>query len=219
MVEFLPGQAATTLSLVNAGTDPTTVQVRPFAWNQDGGTDNLVPTLDLAVSPPITEIAPGQSQVFRLVLRRRAAGSEASYRLLLDQLPPPASPGLVQVVLRLSLPVFARADLRTGNTLLWRLAAGHDGAMLTVRNPGRQHLRLLSLHVGGGPGREVKLAMGQALYVLPGAERSLPISGAGLRRGAALRLEATTDVGPIETVLTVPEDASGPVAGIHAAGP
>jgi P pilus assembly chaperone PapD len=123
------------------------------------------------------------------------------------------------VVLRLSLPVFARADLRTGNTLLWRVVAGHDGAMLVVRNPGLQHLRLLSLHVGGGSGREVKLAMGQALYVLPGAERSLPISGAGLRRGAALRLDATTDVGPIETVVTVPQDLKSQAGRLHEAGP
>ncbi len=66
----------------------------------------------MVASPPAVTIAPGASQVARLILRKPPEGKEATYRLLVDQIPPPAAPGTVRVALRLSIPVFAEPATR-----------------------------------------------------------------------------------------------------------
>ena len=90
-LQIAPGQAATSLTVTNQGNRPTAIQLRVFAWNQDKGEDELIPTDQLIVSPPIATIAPSATQVVRLMLRRPASGKEASYRILLDQIRRPPS--------------------------------------------------------------------------------------------------------------------------------
>ena len=104
---FSPGQKASSLIVTNAGTTETAIQIRAFAWAQTDGTDQLTDTDAVVLSPPIATIAPGASQVIRLILRQLPQGREATYRILVDQIPPPAEPGIVHMVLRMSIPIFA----------------------------------------------------------------------------------------------------------------
>ena len=39
-------------------------------------------------------------------LRQLPENQEATYRILIDQIPPPVEPGIVHMVLRLSIPIF-----------------------------------------------------------------------------------------------------------------
>jgi len=103
-----PGQKATSLTLTNQGTTETAIQLRAYAWNQKDNDDPLTASDAIVVSPPLVRIAPGTQQVVRLILRETPQGREATYRLLLDQIPPPAEPGVVHMVLRLSIPIFAQ---------------------------------------------------------------------------------------------------------------
>ena len=107
-VQLATGQKATTLSVTNAGSIETSIQIRAYAWAQPEGQDELAATDVLVVSPPIATIAPGATQTIRLVLRRSPEARESTYRILLDQIPPLAEQGTVRVVLRLSIPVFAQ---------------------------------------------------------------------------------------------------------------
>jgi P pilus assembly chaperone PapD len=110
-IQMAPGQKATTLTVINKGDSETAIQVRAYAWNQPDGDDQLTTSDAVLVSPPLTSIAPGVSQVVRLVLRQLPQGREATYRIVLDQIPPPAVPGTVRVVLRMSIPIFANQRL------------------------------------------------------------------------------------------------------------
>jgi P pilus assembly chaperone PapD len=96
-----PGQRATTLTVTNQGNRETAIQVRAYAWSQPDGDDQLTTSDSVVVSPPLASIAPGATQVVRLILRLppSSADREATYRILVDQIPPAAEPGIVHVVL------------------------------------------------------------------------------------------------------------------------
>jgi len=114
-----PGQLTAVLTVIADGNAETSFQVRPYAWTQPNESDQLTPTSELAVSPPLGTIPPGGTQVIRLVLRQAPTAREANYRILLDQIPPPAAPGTVRLALRLSIPVFAEPAARTAPQLQW----------------------------------------------------------------------------------------------------
>ncbi|HEX4652543.1 MAG TPA: fimbria/pilus periplasmic chaperone, partial [Granulicella sp.] len=97
---------ATVLTVGNQSNHEIAFQIRAFAWQQNrAGDDQLAATDELLASPPLASVAPGASQVARLVLRRPPQGREATYRILLDELPPAGQAGRVHVALRLSIPV------------------------------------------------------------------------------------------------------------------
>ena len=118
-IEMASGQRATILTLQNGADREATFQVRPFAWSQPAGKDQLDPTDALLVSPPLGVLHVGAKQVVRLVLRRPAQGREASYRILLDQIPNQPGVGEVGFVLRLSIPVFVAPPERIRPQLRW----------------------------------------------------------------------------------------------------
>ena len=136
-----PGQAATTLTVTNQGTSKTAVQIRAYAWNQHEGDDQLAPSEEVVISPPIASIAPGGNQVVRLVLRLPPMGrdQESTYRILVDQIPPPAEPGIVHVVLRLSIPIFAEPMKRAAPNVQYHVEVKAGQTYLVAVNNGLRH--------------------------------------------------------------------------------
>lgn len=200
-IQMPPGQMAGSLTVINQGDAESAFQIRAFAWSQPRGETELAPTDALLVSPPLGTIAPRGSQVVRLVLRRPAQDREASYRILLDQLPPPASPGTVRVALRLSIPVFAEpTNSPIAPRLRWRIESEGGQAYLTVTNDGTRHETLRDIALsGGGP---IRIQGDASPYVLPGATRRwrLPVR---TPPGGSLRLTARGDAGPIDEAVPV----------------
>ncbi|MBU2718151.1 molecular chaperone, partial [Acidithiobacillus ferridurans] len=120
-IQMAPGQKATTLTVINHGHREIAFQVRAFAWTQLHGRNKLTPTAELLASPPLGTLAPGGRQIIRMVLRRPPQGREASYRILLDEIPPPAAPGMVRIALRMSIPIFAEPQTRVAPHVLWQV--------------------------------------------------------------------------------------------------
>lgn len=198
-IQMPPGQMAGTLTVINQADAESAFQIRAFAWSQPRGETELAPTDALLVSPPLGTIAPRGSQVVRLVLRRPAQDREASYRILLDQLPPPASPGTVRVALRLSIPVFAEpTNSPIAPRLRWRIESEGGQAYLTVTNEGTRHETLRDIALSGaGP---IRIQGDASPYVLPGATRRWRLL-ARTPPGGRLRLTARGDAGPIDEVI------------------
>ncbi|QYD67172.1 fimbria/pilus periplasmic chaperone [Paraburkholderia edwinii] len=203
-----PGQAAAALTLVNGGSRPTSIQVRAFAWSQSTGDDQLTPSTELLASPPLATIAPGASQIVRLVLRRPPQDREATYRILIDQIPPPAEPGVVHVVLRLSLPVFAEAANRTAPARLqFQLRRDATEAYLVALNEGERHQAVRDIVLTTSDGRKLKTEPNASPYVLAGASRRwripaqtpLPAAGETVR----LTANADTSTGTIDQSIPV----------------
>jgi len=171
-----PDQKATTLTVTNQGSSSTAIQIRAYAWSQKSGEDELTASDDIVVSPPIATIAAGATQVVRLILRQQAAGQEGTYRILVDQIPPPAEPGIVHIVLRLSIPVFAQPTIRAASRVQFHLERKDGKLFLVGTNGGNSHDVIRDIVLSGSDNVKLMGEGGASPYILAGATRRWPIA-------------------------------------------
>jgi fimbrial chaperone protein len=85
IVELTPSHRVAAVTVSNESDLPLILQTEALAWTQPNGEDLNEETEDLLVAPPIAEIKPGGSQIFRVTLRRATpTAAERAYRLVLD---------------------------------------------------------------------------------------------------------------------------------------
>jgi fimbrial chaperone protein len=211
LLEFADGETTQVLHVANSGEQPLRAQVRVFAWTQADGGERLRPDRDLAASPPLMELAPGQEQLVRIIrLRPQTPQREQAYRLFVDELPSPAGAGRpsVQLLLRHSLPVFVLppgakpASERRGRTDASMLAAearaAGDGVVLSVRNAGERRVRLSQVVFEGTDGQQATLVPGLLGYVLAGQRMqwALQLAPKQLARGGTFKARLNDDAEP-----------------------
>ncbi|MFJ2991505.1 molecular chaperone [Pandoraea sp. NPDC087047] len=208
IVNILPTQPATTLTLGNTGDLPIHGQLRLYAWTQRNGDNVLTPTDALIASPPIVRIEPGERQIVRLVhVAQKPEGNEQSYRLLVDELPSldsKPSEG-VSIRLRYSLPVFVQASQARAPSLRFdvRLMQGE----LEVRNDGERHAQLGATRVLDASGRSVELTRGLLGYVLAGQTRRFAVRWpAGAPPVGPFTVESRVDAVPMRFAADVAPD-------------
>jgi len=172
-----PGQTATSLTVTNQGTSETAIQIRAYAWSQKDGDEQLTPSDAVLLSPPLAKIGPGASQVIRLILRKAPQGQEASYRILIDQIPPPSEPGVVHVVLRLSIPIFAKPTVRCFSDVKFHIENDAGQFYLVAMNAGNLHEVIRDVVLTAEDGRTLKAESNALPYILPGATRRWHIVG------------------------------------------
>ena len=178
-IEMTARQMATTLTVINHGDSATSVQIRAFAWKQPDGNEALTASDDVVVSPPIATIAPGASQVVRLVLRRAPQGQEATYRILLDQIPAAAAPGTVRIALRLSIPVFAEPATRVAASVKFRIESKDGQRYLVATNDGARHETVRDIAIKTTDGSALATTANTSPYILAGATRRWPVGAPG----------------------------------------
>ena len=178
-VQMPHGDKAETLSVTNAGNAETSIQIRAYAWAQPDGNDQLTATDAIAVSPPIATIAPGATQIIRLVLRRTPEVKEETYRILLDQIPPAVEEGTVHVVLRISIPIFALPKSRSASHLTFHLERRAQQLFVVASNDGMVHEVLSDLGLETHGGQKVDTTFSGSQYLLAGATRRWLISPKG----------------------------------------
>ncbi len=148
-VEILSDQSASSISLYNQSNESADLQIRIFEWTQNAGQDQLIPTDDIAISPPFLKLKPNDSYNLRVVrIKPEPISGEKTYRIILDELPKPidsrkASQG-INVLLRSSLPVFVvNKDAIT--QLNWKIDAKQNDTSLNISNIGNRHALLNDL--------------------------------------------------------------------------
>ncbi len=199
-ITIQPGEVAQGLTLSNSGAESVHVQVRVFRWWQENGEDMLEPTDALTVSPPMLQLSAGSEQLIRVVHTGTAPvdGSEASYRVIVDELPldtgKPQGPGL-RFALRYSIPVFVRGSTGTSpaSALLARLVDTVDGPVVEIRNPGHGSAQLADLALVDAQDQRHVIAPGLSGYVMPGQTRRWPLPPGSPATG---RIEAKLDGEP-----------------------
>ena len=198
------GQTATALWVENRGTQPVTLQVRSLGWSQSGGEDQYAAQDEVVTSPPIANVAPGQRQLVRVI--RRGAGTqpaEHSYRLLIDELPPPLDPAKpteasaqLAVQMRYSIPLFTYDGTIAATPTLQAHAVVVDGKRYAeIRNVSQRHARLLDLRIQQGA-KTLTVNAGLMGYVLPGATMRWP-----LPEGAPVNGTFVVNVNGVDTSL------------------
>lgn len=217
-VDFADATGTAVLTVRNEDAKPVVVQTQGLAWSQEGGQDALTPSRDLLVSPAVFTLPAGGSQLVRVALRRSVdPARELTYRLLLQEVPQAASPDFsgLQIVLRLSVPVFVEPLAPASPQIAWVAARGGDGKLsLSARNDGSAHARIHRFSVKTADGATTVLDQPELAYVLPASSRHWTFddnnntrlnapatTGPGM--AGPYRLEGTTDLGSFVTELTL----------------
>ena len=197
-IQMAAGQRASSLTVTNQGDVVASFQLRAFRWSQAAdGAEKLAPSDEISVSPPLGTIAPGASQVVRIVVRPASSSQETSYRLLLDQIPAPAAPGTVRFALRLSLPVFAQPAAKTTPLLRFHVERITGQIYLVAVNDGNRHEKLQDISLKAGDGSVLPIDKNLSPYVLAGATRRWHIAAKSPLSDATLRLTAHAEAAQI----------------------
>lgn len=183
-VELGERASTQTLTLGNPGERALGFEVDAQLWTQDeAGEWVLEPATDLVVHPRLLQIEPGGRATLRVGFLDAPPTGERAYRIHISQLPNPAGvpDGAVQMLTRVSLPVFVQA--RPGQPELQLVSANWlDGRLqLRLRNGGNRYqpptpgvLRVLD--AAGGEAARVERTLG---YVLAGAPLVIEQDGLG----------------------------------------
>jgi len=102
-------RAQDVLEVSNSGTEPMLMQADALDWSQRTGQDQLTPSQNLLVSPPVFEVPPGGKQVLRVALLNPTVlqdGVEHAYRVQLREIPATSEDGAVHSSLGVRIPVF-----------------------------------------------------------------------------------------------------------------
>ncbi|RYG30821.1 MAG: molecular chaperone [Burkholderiales bacterium] len=204
MLEPLPGQRSTTLTVLNGEEKPVRVQVRVMRWTQVNGEEKLEPTTDVVASPPQAQLQPGQHYLIRVVRTTRTQiPTEEAYRVLVDEVPDPADarPGAVSMVVRQSIPVFFSDANQRVSVVDWSIARRGDQTEVVAHNRGTRRLRLsdIVIEAHDGPIHEQSGLVG---YVLPGATMRFPVDiGSTSLTDPSLHLRGVSDTGKLEVLL------------------
>lgn len=188
-VELEGSGAGATIRLTNASSRALPVQARLFAWSQAGGEDVYAPSSELIVSPSITSIPSGQTQILRVLRRGAASAGEKRFRLAVDQLPDPAlvRPGTAQTRIRFTLPVFVDREKAQPAEFTWRIANDR----IELANTGGATARVLEIELKTRDGRAVPVERNALRYVLGNSTISWPLEN-GCSLGS-LRVTAQID--------------------------
>lgn len=162
-----------TVRLTNESNRPLPVQSRLFAWSQVDGEDVYAPSNELTVSPSITSIPSGQTQVVRVLRKGPASPGEKRFRLAVDQLPDPAlaRPGQAQTRIRFTLPVFVDREKALPAVFAWRIAKDR----IELVNTGGLTARVLEIEVKTPDGRIVPVERNALRYVLGNSTIAWPL--------------------------------------------
>lgn len=174
-IELDAAKTGATVMLTNTSNRPLPVQTRLFAWSQEGGEDRFAPSGALTVSPSIISIAPGATQIVRLIRTTGASQGEKHFRLAVDQLPDPAlvQSGEAEARLRFTVPVFLDRDKAAPAALNWRLA----GNRIELANSGGQTARILGIQIKSASGLPVSVERNALRYVLGGSTIQWTLTG------------------------------------------
>jgi fimbrial chaperone protein len=204
------------ITVRNDGTDATVVQIEAASWSQVDGLDVYTASAEILATPPIFTVPPGGSQLVRVGLRRAAdANHELTYRVFLQEVPPPATAEFrgLHVALRFGVPVFvaaAKAQVKGAvapvAALQWHARAATASGQITLiaTNAGAAHVQVthFTLAPSGDPAGAV--SDGSPEYVLPGQHKEWQIELKPVpAAGTSLHVSAGTDAGPLEADVVV----------------
>ena len=193
------------ITVQNGGSETVVLQLEAMAWAQQAGQDVYTPSRDILATPPIITIPAGGSQILRVGLRRVPDPQrELTYRLYLQEVPPPPKPGFtgLQVALRFGLPVFVSPVKEDTASLAWRISRARNGQHeVGLTNSGNAHVQVANFKLVRADGSELG-TQHVAGSVLPGQTvtwkaKDIKVPASGNK----LRLIARTDIGEINAGL------------------
>jgi fimbrial chaperone protein len=199
-IYMTPKDRAIAVTITNEANEPVVLQADLYEWRQSAeGEDQLMPSEDLILAPPILKLGAKAKQVVRLArLQPPDASRQLVYRLILRELPEAGpSKGInVPIALALSMPVFITPPVAKQAT---SCTAVREAGTLAVQcsNSGTAYAQVREVVVRQG-GQAVGRFEGGA-YILPGARKRLALEAPKPIPVGALQLVVTFDDGATQT--------------------
>jgi fimbrial chaperone protein len=194
-------ERATGVTVVNEGTEPLVMQAEIFQWKQKpDGSDDLVPTQDLVLAPPILRLAPGERQVVRLAnLRPVPPGEQQTYRLIVREVPEALAqtkPGVqIQVALAFSLPVFITPPAARRSLTCTASRTSPTAVIATCENLGQAYAQPANVTLTTPSGNTLVSSDIKAGYILPNVKRSFELASGARVPAGPVKLQVTQDDG------------------------
>lgn len=181
-VDLDRGATGGAITVANDGDETLGFQVNAMAWSQDAdGNDAYEDTQDLVFFPKLLNVEPNASRVVRVGFKVPAATAEKTYRLFIEQLPPPRKDGpgegkntaQVSVLIRFGVPVFLHPLERRPAGEAAELGIVGGKAFVLIRNTGNGTFRIQKITFRGfdGAGKEVLTKEMDGWYLMHGATR------------------------------------------------
>lgn len=174
-----PRDRALAVTITNGGDTEMVLQADSFEWSQTAeGQDQLKPTDDLVLAPPIIKIRPRGRQVVRLALvAPRDPDRQLTYRIVVREVPEASSAAAsgiqLQMALAMNMPVFI-TPVTARRKLACTLLRQQSGLQARCANEGTAYAQVRELRVQRAGKPLARFEGGQ--YILPGASRTMDLT-------------------------------------------
>lgn len=156
LVDLTPQKKVVSITLVNTSGQKLRYQANSLSWVQVDGKNHYQESKELLVVPPMVEIAPGATQIFRVTPRYPQSNNvEKSYRLVLENLTaeiPSSSIKANEIIFRIShnIPVFIAPVHQTNISSRWIQCKAPTGqGCIRIENTGNQRIHFSDVHIQG----------------------------------------------------------------------
>ena len=194
-IYMLPRERAVAVTVVNEGDTEIVLQADLSAWTQKpDGTDELNPTEDMVLSPPIIKLAPNSRQVVRLALLKPAdASRQLTYRMVMREVPEAVvridKTVQLPVALALSMPVFITPP--PAKRIMECVPALN--LIVNCTNSGTAYAQVREILVKRGTVTLARFEGGT--YILPGAQKAISLKGEPAMSPGAAQMSVSFDDG------------------------
>lgn len=184
----------------NDDTTPLRMQVQAMTWTQNAeGVDQYEPAESLLYFPRTMEIPPGESRIVRVGVRAAPVTREDTYRLFIEELPPPSvaeeqeQGTSLRVFLRVGVAVFVAPAKPERKGEIMRLDVKGSHVEWTVVNGGNVHIRADQVELAGlaRDGSRLFTHQFSERYFLAGATRTMQFDIASEVCGQLAAIEAS----------------------------
>lgn len=203
------------ITVSNDDTDALRAQIRLFEWTQDAaGKDEYRESEDLIYFPKLMVLDKNEQKLVRVGLRTPAGAQEKTYRLFVEELPGPPSPGAppgarVAIRVRFGVPIFLKPAKAEARGEIEKIEMASGVLRVAVRNTGNTHfvINTITAASGGAYSKEVP-----GWYLLAGAVREYAIPVPQEMCGKLKRIDVTTktDRFELKRALDVAPSMCGP---------
>jgi fimbrial chaperone protein len=188
------------LSVRNDGDERVNLQVKAVAWTQDqDGKDQYVDTAELVFFPKMLNLTANEEKVIRAGVLSAPVAREKSYRLMVQEIPPPrkTETPTVAIALKFSLPVFVKPVREDVKGVIEKIELSHGTLSTLVKNAGNSHFRIVTVGVSGksATGEPTFSKTVDGWYLLSGASRSytIPLPAAECAKSSTVEVSVKSD--------------------------
>jgi fimbrial chaperone protein len=188
------------LTVRNEGDERVNLQVKAVEWTQDQeGKDRYNDTAELIFFPKILTLVKNEEKVIRTGVSSPPVAREKTYRLMVQEIPPPrkTETPTVAIALKFSMPVFVKPVREDIQGATEKIELTHGTLSALVKNTGNSHFKIVTIGVSGksATGELTFTKSVDGWYLLSGASRTYAIQlpAAECAKSSVLEISVKSD--------------------------